>query len=215
MPNDSGGRPTRSPVRPRISGEGATSAILAALPRSEWTVFDGVRVPGRRTPVQVAVGPQGVFVVESRTRARVPGREPLRPGGVRQDVVVAALRTAAAVSARSGLIDGRHVTPVVCFLGREVAPVVAGDVVVCSTRNLLAILTSGATVLEADQRQLVALDLDTSIGTPPRNAPRRRWLRAQLFAVALACVGSLGLWQLADAAAGVAGPGETVGSLVR
>jgi hypothetical protein len=213
--NDSGERPTRSLVRPRISGEGATSAILAALPRSEWTVFDGVRLRGRRTPLQVAVGPQGVFVVESRPRTRVPGREPLRPGGVRQDVVVGAVSAAAAVGARSGLIETGHITPVVCFLGREVAPVVAGDVVVCSTRNLLAILTSGPAVLEADHRQLVALDLDTSIGTPPRTAPRRRWLRTQVFGIALACAGSLGLWQFAAAAPGVTGPGETVSSIVR
>lgn len=176
MQNDSGERPTRSLARPRTSGDGATSAILGALPRSEWTVFDGVRIEGRRTQHQVAVGPQGVFVVESRQRTRVPGREALRPGGVRQDVVVAAVRAAAAVGARTGLVEARHVTPVVCFVGREVDPVVAGDVVICSSRNLLAVLTTGLPVLDADVRQLVALDLDTSIGTSPRTAPRRRWL---------------------------------------
>jgi hypothetical protein len=174
MPNDSGEWPTRSQVRPRTSGEGAASAILAALPRSEWTVFDGVRLRGRRTPLQVAVGPQGVFVIESRPRARVPGREALRAGGVRQDVVVAAVRAAAAIGAKSGLIQPRHVTPVVCFLGRELEPILAGDVVICSSRNLLAILTSGTTVLEPDLRRLVSLDLDTSIGTAPRTAPGRR-----------------------------------------
>jgi hypothetical protein len=164
MPNDSGERPTRSLARPRTSGEGATSAILGALPSSEWTVFDSVRLPGRRTPLQVVVGPPGVFVIESRRPPRLPGRDAIRPGGVRQDVVVDAVRAAGAVAARTGLIEARHVTPVVCFLRREVEPVVAGDVVICSSRNLLAILTSGAPVLDADRRQLVALDLDTSIG---------------------------------------------------
>jgi hypothetical protein len=109
----------------------------------------------------------------------------------------------------------------VCFVGREVAPVVAGDVVICSSRNLLAILTSGTEVIDTDRRQLVALDLDTSIGTAPSEArpgargPRRRWLRAQLFGVLLACVGSLGLWQMAAATGGPAGPTEALSSVVR
>jgi hypothetical protein len=121
-----------------------------------------------------------VFVVESRRRPWTASRDELRPGGVRQDVVVAATRTAAALTARTGLVEARHVTPVVCFVGREVAPVVAGDVVICSSRNLLAVLTSGAPVLEADRRQLVALDLDTSIGTPARTPARTpAWWRRQ------------------------------------
>lgn len=220
MPNESRERPTRSLVCPRSSGDGATSAILGALPSSEWTVFDGVRLPGRRTPVQVAVGPQGVFVVESRRRPWVPVRDELRLGGVRQDVVVRAVRAAAAVSAMTGLVEARNVTPVVCFLGREVVPVIAGEVVICSSRNLLAILTTGAAVVDDDRRRLVALDLDTSIGASPptrsRTAPpKRRWLRAQLFGLALACVGSLGMWQIADAAAGAEGPGDAVAAIVR
>ena len=174
MPNDSTEWPTRALVRPRTSVEGATSTILGALPRSQWTVFDGVRLAGRRTPLQVAVGPQGVFVVESRRRPWVSARDELRPGGVRQDVVVGATLAAAAVTELTGLVEPRHVTAVVCFVGREVEPVVAGDVVICSTRNLLAILTTGTPVLEADRLQLVTLDLDTSLGTPTRTAPRRR-----------------------------------------
>lgn len=171
MANDSGDRPARALTRPRTSVGGATSTILGALPASEWTVFDGVRLPRRRTPVQVAVGPQGVFVVEARQRTWL-GRDELRPGGVRQDLVVAAARAAHAVSGLTGLVAPTHVTPVVCFLGREVAPVVAGDVVICSSRNLLAILTTGMTVLGAELRQLVSLDLDASIGASPRRDRR-------------------------------------------
>jgi hypothetical protein len=217
MPDNLGDRPTKALPRPRTSGETATSAILGALPTDEWTVFEGVRLAGRRTPTQVAVGPQGVFVVESRQRPWLPARDELRPGGVRQDVVVGATRTAAAVNALTGLLEARHVTPVVCFLGREVAPVVAGDVVICSSRNLLAILTTGPGVLDADRRQLVAMDLDTSIGTAPRSArPRpRRWLRAQIFGLALACAGSLGLWQLTAHLAGPEHPAQAISSLVR
>lgn len=165
MTNDSGQWPTRALARPRNSGEGATSAILGALPDDDWTVFEDVHLRGRRTPVQVAVGPQGIFVIESR-RQRPFSREELSAAGVRQDLVVRAARAAASVSAFTGLVEPKHVTPVVCFLGREVAPVVAGDVVVCSSRNLLAIMTTGACVLDAVTRQLVALDLDTSVGTP-------------------------------------------------
>jgi hypothetical protein len=220
MPNESRERPTRSLVRPWGSGDGATSTILGALPSSEWTVFDRVRLPGRRTPVQVAVGPQGIFVVESRQRPWAPARDELRLGGVRQDVVVRAARAAAAVSAMTGLVEARNVTPVVCFLGREVVPVVAGDVVICSSRNLLAILTSGAAVVDDDRRRLVTLDLDTTVGAaaPTRSCPapsKRGWLRAQLVGLALACVGALGMWQLVDAAAGVEGPGDAVAAIVR
>ena len=219
MRNDSGDQPTRALAGPRTSGEHATTTILGALPTGEWTVFDRVRVGGRRTPLQVAVGPQGVFVVESRQRPRLSARDELRPGGVRQDLVVAATQAAAAVAALTGLVEARHVRPVVCFVGRELAPVVAGDVVICSSRNLLAILTSGGEVLDADRRQLVALDLDTSIGVPPRatrsGAPRRRRLRAQLFGVVLACVGSLGMWQVAQAAAGADRPDQPAHTAVR
>jgi hypothetical protein len=176
MTNSSGERPTRSLATTRTNGEGATSALLGALPGDEWTIFDRVTLRGRRTPVQVAVGPQGVFVVEARRR-RPLGRDELCGQGVRQDVVVRATRAALAVSALTGLVDGVHVTPVVCFLGREVEPMAAGSVVVCSTRNLLAVMTRRPAVLDAEQRQLVALDLDTSIGRPLRlPGPRRPWL---------------------------------------
>jgi hypothetical protein len=217
MPDNLGNRPTKALPRPRTSGETATSAILGALPADEWTVFEGVRLAGRRTPTQVAVGPQGAFVVESRQRPWLAARDALRPGGVRQDVVVAATRASAAVGALTGLLEARHVTPVVCFLGREVAPVVAGDVVICSSRNLLAILTSGPVVLDADRRRLVTMDLDTSIGASPRSSrPRsRRWLRAQLFGLALACSASLGLWQLTAHLAGPDRPADAISALVR
>lgn len=173
MSNDLGEWPTRLLARPRTGGEDATSAILGALPSSEWTVFDRVRLRGRRTPVQVVVGPQGVFVVESRPRPRRASRDALCPGGVRRDVVVAAARAAARVGAMTGLVEPRHITPVVCFLGREIAPVVAGDVVVCSSRNLLAILTTGAVVLDAERRGLVALDLDLGVSGRPAASRRR------------------------------------------
>jgi len=173
MTNDSGQWPTRAAVRPRSGESGAISAILGALPDDEWTVFEDVALRGRRTPVQVAVGPQGIFVIESRPQRRF-SRDELCPAGVRQDLVVRATRAAAAINACTGLVEAKHVTPVVCFVGREVAPVVAGDVVVCSSRNLLAVLTVRADVLDADRRQLVALDLDTSIGTPARRPALRR-----------------------------------------
>ena len=168
MANHSGERPTRALVGTRTDGD-ATSAILGALPSGDWTIFDRVALRGRRTPLQVVVGPQGVFVIESRRRPRPFSRDELCREGVRQDLVVRATRAALAVAAMTGLVEGRHVTPVVCFLGREVQPVVAGEVVVCSSRNLLAILTSRPEVLDAEARQLVALDLDTSIGRSRRH----------------------------------------------
>jgi hypothetical protein len=210
MRYDSGQPSTRPVARPRTV-EGATAAILAALPPDEWTVFDGVRLAGRRTPLQVAVGPQGVFVVESRPRPRLGSRDEIRPGGVRQDVVVAATRCAVGVSALSGLVPARHIVPVVCFLGREVEPVVAGDVVICSSRNLLAVLTTGPVVLDEAQRQLLAMDLDTSIGVPaaaPKRAPRRRWLRAQIFGLVIAASASVGLWGVVDSVSGPHLPGQ-------
>jgi hypothetical protein len=216
MRYDSGQPSTRPTVRPRTV-EGATTAILAALPPDEWTVFDTVRMPGRRTPLQVAVGPQGVFVVESRPRPRLPSRDEIRPGGVRQDLVVAATAAAVRVSALSGLVPARHVVPVVCFLGREVAPVVAGDVIICSSRNLLAVLTTGPVVLDEAQRQLLAMDLDTSIGAPPATPSRapRRWLRAQVFGMVIAASASIGLWGVVDSLLGPDVPGHLASAVIR
>lgn len=203
MPNDSGARTPRPLVRPTSGAGGATATILGALPPTEWTVFGQVRLPAARPGLQVAVGPQGVFVVDSRPQRRVGGRDELRPGGVRQDVVVGASRAAMAVAALSGLVPPRDVVPVVCFLGREVEPVVAGDVVVCSSRNLLAVLTGGPVVLDDARRQLLTMDLDASLGTPAGRRTRpRRWLRSQLLGLVLAALASVGLWQVAQAAAG-------------
>lgn len=174
MANDSAHRPPRALARPRAGGDDAASVILGALPATEWTVFGGVRVPGRRTTLQVAVGPQGVFVIEPLRATARRRSAPVSSEGVSQRLVVRALRAAAAVNALTGLVEARHVTPVVCFLGRELEPVVAGDVVLCSSRNLLAILTHAAPVLDAERRALVSLDLDTSLRASHRAHRRAR-----------------------------------------
>lgn len=174
MTSESGDLARAAHPRAGRAGGGVVATILGALPAEEWTVFDDVRLSRHGVPLQVVVGPQGIFVIESRRPHRIPGRDALRPGGVRQDVVMAATRSALALGELSAFVAAHRVRPMLCFLRREVDPVIAGDVVVGSSRNLLGVLTSGPEVLGPDERRLLALELDAVLGGPGRAARRRR-----------------------------------------
>jgi len=182
----------------------ATWQILAALPAAEWSVLASARTG---LTAHIAVGPQGVFVIDPRPAPRWLRRDELRPDGVRQDVVVAATGAAVAVSRLTGLAAPFHVHPVLCFVGRDVELATAGDVFVCSTSNLLAALTSKPAALDQTEVRLVALELDASLGVPASAARRsRRWFGPQVAGLLLAVVASVGLWQAVDTAARSDGP---------
>ncbi|HEY0888995.1 MAG TPA: nuclease-related domain-containing protein [Nocardioides sp.] len=199
MPNDSGGRRRTAE---RTYGVGAVRQILSALPADEWAVLPDVRLPGHAAPaLDIAVGPGGVFVVESRLVPRRLRRDDINEAGVRQDIVVSVTAAAFTVSRLSGLAGPAHVHPVVCFVGRELEPSSAGDVVLCSTDNLLAVLADPPRVLEPAESQLIALEVDAVSGArTPIVARRRRWFGPQFAGLVLAAVASVGLWQVVDGA---------------
>ena len=161
MPDNSGQR-LRRPER-ALSAE-AAAAVLGALP-SEWAVLTDVRLPGRTAPgLHLAVGPQGVFVIDTRPLPGLLRRDELNEAGVRQHVVVGVASAAFTVGRLCTLVPPSQIHPVLCFVGREVEPSAAGDVLLCSTRNLLGLLTSYPEVLELDEISLIALELDASLG---------------------------------------------------
>lgn len=197
---DSGGRVRRTAER--AYGVGAVRQILGALPAGEWAVLADVRLPGHTAPsLDIAVGPAGVFVVESRLTPGRLRRDDINEAGVRQDIIVSVTAAAFTISRLSGLTAPAHVHPVVCFVGRELEPSTAGDVVLCSTDNLLAVLADPPEVLEAEEPRLIAMDIDAATGTRPSFVPRRRRrLGAQVAGLLLAAVASVGLWQVVDTA---------------
>jgi hypothetical protein len=169
-------------------GEEATAAALAALTPDEWTVFHDLRWPGRKfaNVDHVVVGPPGVFVIDSKnwTGSISVSDNVLRQNGrAREAAVHGSAEAALAVSGLSRTVSPLHVHPVICFVRDE--PIVgwARDVMLCSTGNLLEMLTSRNRVLPDDVRQVVTLELDAAlrpamerpvrVGPSPTGGPRR------------------------------------------
>ena len=164
-------------------GEEATARVLAELPTESWTVFHDIRWPGRRyaNVDHVAVGPPGVFMIDSKnwTGPVTIKDDVLRLGGWRKEREVAA--AAEAALAVGGLVPSVHpdlVHPVLCFVRDEPVEGWARDVMVCSTSNLLRMLTTRPDVLPPDQLRQLCLDLDAGIrsagATPQVDRPARR-----------------------------------------
>src|SRR3954452_9111449 len=103
------------------AGEEGTAAGLHGLPAEQWVLFHDVRCPGReRANVDhVAVGPPGVFVIDSKNWT---GRIEVRDnsfwcGGRRQDRTVAAASEAAlAIAGLLGAPASGTVHSALCFV---------------------------------------------------------------------------------------------------
>jgi hypothetical protein len=175
-------------------GEASTAAALGALSARGWTTFHDVRWPGRQRANidHVAVGPAGVFVIDSKNWSgdvRVTDGV-LWQGGRRREREVAAVAEAAL--AVSQLLQGLAATPVLCFVREEPLEGWAHDVMVCSPQNLaerLAVLppmlgpASIARVNTILRAQLAPADQPTTrrrgavradVLPPPRPTPVRR-----------------------------------------
>ena len=162
-------------------GERATGAILDELRQHGWAVFHDVRWPGRpRANIDhVAVGPSGVFVIDSKNWS---GRidvvdQTFRRNGRRQDKVVAAAGDAAlAVAALVGPEACASTRSVLCFVRDEPLFGWCHDVMVCSTGNLREILLTRTAVLTVDQVRTTGLGLhlgfQANVPTPGSRAPR-------------------------------------------
>ena len=127
-------------------GEAATAQVLRTLPAG-WVVLHDLRWPGRRFANidHVVIGPPGVFVVDSKNWS---GRIEVRHDVLRQDgrqrekAVAGAADSALALAEQLTRIDASRVYPVLCFVQDEPLTGWARDVMVCSTQNLVAMLTT-------------------------------------------------------------------------
>lgn len=130
----------------------ADSELWTQLPGTEWRVFHDVRWPGRRFAIidHVLVGPQGVFVIDTLAWT---GKVDVRGGVLRQNgrrrskALIEAAGAAEAVRLVVPWKDPEMVKPVVCFVRQEPVFGWAGDVMVCSTKNVVTMLTSRPKVM--------------------------------------------------------------------
>lgn len=154
-------------------GERLTGAELERLRAAGWTVFHDVRWPGRlRANIDhVAVGPQGVFVIDTKnwSGAIHVVDDVLYAGGRRREREVAA--AAEAALAITQLLGGAAGTPVLCFVGAEPLGGWARDVMVSSTEELPARLRSQPPVLSPDAVRRIARVLNSQLVSASRSAP--------------------------------------------
>jgi hypothetical protein len=224
-------------------GEVNTAAALDDLRRHGWTTFHDVRWPGRQRANidHVAVGPGGVFVIDSKNWSgdvRLVG-DVLYQGNWRREREVAAVADAAL--AVSQVLQGFPATPVLCFVGSERIGGWARDVMLSSSPTLAAELTSQPPVLGVGSIQRVTTILQWQLASARRpvssvamprsrraSTSRRkpggyklvRRFMAAVFAlvvgligigVVLALVGGL-VRDLGQAARAGAGPGASAGA---
>lgn len=131
--------------------EEATAHALGSLPAGAWAVIQDVWPERALANVDhLVVGPQGVFVIESKDWA---GRVTVEGGILRQDgaslsSVVSAAAAAAEAVARWVADEHRdHVRAVICLKGNEGPIALVDGVLVCSTTTLVTLLTTRPTVL--------------------------------------------------------------------
>jgi hypothetical protein len=139
-----------------------TSAALASLDPTAWTVINGLQWPGGRYGHvdHVVVGPSGVYVIDTKTWGSdisVYG-ERLRYEGLTKDSVVTSLTEAAgAVALLTPGVPQRLVKPVLCADGAEDLEAQVGSLLVCSTDNL-------ASMLEARVHSMSTHQINTASG---------------------------------------------------
>jgi endonuclease YncB( thermonuclease family) len=150
------------------AGEQATAAALDALPKETWTVFHDVRWPGRKyaNVDHVAVGPSGIFVIDSKNwSGMITVRDNVlrQSGRAREDAVVGAAEAALAIGHVTSVVMPQHVLPVLCFVREEPLTGWARDVMVCSTANLVEMLTTRPEVLPPHIVREASLQLDAML----------------------------------------------------
>ena len=164
-------------------GEEATAHVLAGLPAFEWRVFHDVRWPGRRFANidHILIGPQGVFVVDSKAWA---GYIDARSGVLRQNghrrtrAVTGAEAAAAAVAELLPGFGPDTVKPVICLVRPEPVFGWVDELMVCSTANIVTLLSSRPKVLSqqevAAMAELLAKSLHAANSLVPRVAAKVR-----------------------------------------
>jgi hypothetical protein len=199
-------------------GEVAVARALAELPEG-WVALHDLGWPGRQRANldHVVVGPCGVFIVDAKNwsgRVEVRDQVLVQNGRRREDAVSSATAAAIAVQA---IVAPHTCLGVLCFVRDEAITGSSWNVTVCSTANLVAMLTSRESMLgpgevsrcvEAIKLAAVRPSVATSL-TPdsgraaPRRVPARRRRGSPVAAligatVLLAAVFSGGLEKAAD-----------------
>jgi hypothetical protein len=159
-------------------GEQATASALDALPGEVWTVFHDVRWPGRRyaNVDHVAVGPPGVFVIDSKNWSgtiAVRNHVLRQNGRPREEAVAGAAEAALAVAGLTPVVVPQHVYPVLCFVHNEALTGWARDVMVCSTTNVVQLLSSRPEVLPPHILTEARLQLDAMFRSATAPLPRQ------------------------------------------
>ena len=162
-------------------GEAETARALAALPPDRWAVLHDVHWPGRlRANIDhVAVGPSGVFVIDSKNWS---GRVDVRDGVLRQNgrqrerEVAAVGDSALAVAASIPGLDPRLVHPVLCLVTPDPFVIHSHEVLVCSTTTLVQELLRQPAVLDVPSVRRLSGQLYRTMpsATAPRVSPRQQ-----------------------------------------
>lgn len=153
----------------------ATEAGLDLLRVLGWMVVHDVVVPGPagRVVDHVLAGPSGVYVVNtvSADGALVVREDLLVCGNADMSAELAEVTTAAEDLRQ--VVGGRPVAPLLCFVrGEEFTSFVAGAAV-CSTENVLDVLTSQKALLDGTTQAAIARSLTQALTAAdgPRIAP--------------------------------------------
>ena len=147
-------------------GEERTAEALDRL-GPDWVVFHDLRWPGRRLANidHVVVGPGGVFVIDSKNwSGSITVRDGvLRQNGYNKETSVASVADAALALASLLGPYATHVHPVLCFVQQEAMRSRAHEVLICSTSNVVDLLTGSATVWTPQQVVATATRLDGQV----------------------------------------------------
>ena len=135
-----------------------------------WTVLHDVPWPGQPQDAfdHVVIGPSGVFVIDAKNwtgEITVEGEELRANGWSRVDAVRHAATAAQALadSLPEGLAP-RLVQPVLCFTRDEWVSERIGDVLICSSQNVVAQLKTRRHVLDHATVERLAADLALAVG---------------------------------------------------
>lgn len=134
-------------------GEEMVAGELAHLPAS-WTILNGVLLPDGRDVDHVAIGPQGIFVIETKHwsgEVSVAGAQILANGRPLERSPVEQVRRAVNAVARAAEVRPDALHGVLCFAGPQFAdaPTHADEVFVCSYLDLVSAISLGPAVLDA------------------------------------------------------------------
>lgn len=161
-----------------VVGERATGGVLAGLDPGQWSVIHDVRWPGReRANIDhVAVGPGGVFVIDSKNwSGKVVVKDGvLRQNGYSREKAVAGVAESAIAVLE--IVPDTPVQPVICLVGDDPFEGWVRDVILCSTANLHTMLTTRPATLTAEdvRRVTAALEAGLSIAdVAPRSTSVR------------------------------------------